>query len=74
MRAERFDKAEDFLKARLARRESVRDTFWMARTQAGAGEIAAARDNVNQAKAGWQDADLENPEYVSLTRLGQSTE
>ena len=73
LRAEQFDKAEDMIKARLARRESVRDTFWLARTQEGSGESEAARDSVNQAKNGWQGAEPENPEYVSLTLLEQRT-
>ncbi len=74
LRAEQFDKAEDMLKTRLDRRESVRDTFWLARTHEGAGESEAARASVNQAKDGWQGADPENPEYISLSRLDQQTQ
>ena len=35
LRAEQFNKAESLIKARLWRRDSARDMFWLARAQAG---------------------------------------
>ena len=49
LRAEQFDKAEDMLRARLKQRASVRDTFWLGRTQASKGQAEAAAASLREA-------------------------
>jgi tetratricopeptide (TPR) repeat protein len=69
IRAERFDRAEDLLRSRLGQRESVRDTFWLGRVQAGRGELAPARYSLDRAAQEWQSADPDFPELESLNQL-----
>lgn len=72
LRAEQFDKAEGMLQSRLKRRASVRDTFWLGRVQASNGQVAAAGASLRQATQGWESADQESAELVSLNRLAES--
>ena len=69
LRGEQFDKAEDMLRTRLQQRETVRDTFWLGRAQAGAGQPEAAKAILNTAIERWQDADAEFFELAALNRL-----
>ena len=69
LRAERFDKAEAMLRARLQRRASARDLFWLGRAQVGNGEPEAARASFHEVIQRWQDADLGSPERTTLNRL-----
>ena len=71
LRAEQFDKAETMLQSRLKRRASVRDTFWLGRAQASRGQAEAAGASLREATEGWQSADLQCPELVSLNRLAE---
>ena len=71
LRADQMDKAEDMLKERLGRRESVRDTFWMARAKASSGQTEEAGVAVREAQDGWRDADQTSPEFTSLTSLAE---
>ena len=71
LRAEQFDKAEDLLRARLGRRSSVRDTFWLGRAQASSGQPEAASESLREVVQGWQGADPDSPES---TAVGQLTE
>ena len=69
LRAERFDKAQDMLNTRLRQRETARDTYWMARAQAGAGQPDAAKSNLDAANQRWHGADAEFAELAALNRL-----
>ncbi len=69
IRAEQFENAEAMLTERLNRRASVRDEFWMGRTQAGSGEVSAAASTLKEAAGGWPTADLDSPEMANLERL-----
>jgi tetratricopeptide (TPR) repeat protein len=69
LRAEQFEKAEAMLRARLQRRDSTRDLFWLGRVQASRGEPEAARVSLREATRQWQDADSGSPERTTLTRL-----
>lgn len=69
LRAEQFDKAEAMLRARLQRRESVRDLFWVGRAQLGRGQHEAARTSFQAATQRWHDADPGASEYITLNRL-----
>ncbi len=69
LRAEEFDQAEAMLSARLKQRASIRDTFWLARAQAGEGQAKAAQASAGQALQAWQQADPEMPELASLRSL-----
>ena len=69
LRAEEFDRATDMLKERLARRESPRETYWLARAQMGQGNRAEAGRNAAQVKESWERADTNTPEYARLTQL-----
>ena len=71
LRAEQFDKAEAMLDSRLKRRASVRDTFWLGRVQASKGQAVAAGESLRQATDGWQSADQQSAELVSLNRLAE---
>ena len=72
LKSEQFDKAEDLLRARLKRRTSVRDTFWLGRAHAGNGQMDAAGENLRGAAQGWSDADSGSPEISNLNHLAQS--
>ena len=69
LRAEQFDQAQEMLRERLNRRDSVRDTFWLGRAQAAEGETDQANLLLDQARQGWQDADPESPELQSIAQL-----
>ena len=71
LRIEQFDKAEDMLRARLKRRSSPRDMFWLGRAQASRGEAGAARASLHEAAHGWRDADVGSPEVTALNRLAE---
>ena len=66
IRAERFEKAEDLLKARLKQRASIRDTFWLGRVQLGQGQTAVAQSSFSRAAKGWETADPDTPELTTL--------
>ena len=69
LRAEEFGKATDMLRERLARRESPRELYWLARAQAGQGKADEAQDNLSTVKEYWAEADTNTPEYGRLTQL-----
>jgi hypothetical protein len=69
LRAEEFDKAETMLRERLGRRESPRDTFWLARVQADTGQAEVARASLGAVTQGWQSADADSTEFGALNRL-----
>ena len=69
LRAEQFDKAEAMLRTRLQRRASVRDLFWLGRTQVRSGQPEAARASLHEVTQRWQDADPGSPERTTLNRL-----
>ena len=69
LRAGQFDRAEAMLRARLQRRASVRDLFWLGRAQVGSGQPEAARASLHQVAALWQDTDPESPERTTFNRL-----
>jgi hypothetical protein len=57
IRAGRYDDAKAMLDERLSRRSSVRDTYWMGRleAEAGQGNPDASRQLLAQARAAWAD-------------------
>ena len=69
LRAEQFEKAEAMLHTRLQRRASVRDLFWLGRTQVSRGQPEAARASLHEVAQSWQDADPGSPERTTLHRL-----
>jgi tetratricopeptide (TPR) repeat protein len=69
LRAEQFDKAEAMLHARLQRRDSARDLFWVGRAQMGSGQRQAAQTSFRAVAHLWQDADPGSPERTTLNRL-----
>ncbi len=69
LRAEEFDKATAMLQERLARRDSPRERFWLARAQLGQGNQTQAQDNLTQVKQTWPQADTHTPEYSRLQGL-----
>ena len=69
LRAEQFDKAEAMLRARLQRRASVRDLFWLGRAQVRSGQPEAAWASLHEVTQRWQDADPGSPERTTLNRL-----
>ena len=66
IRAEQFEKAENMLRGRLQRRESVRDTFWLGRVQSARGQTTEAHSSFSRATTGWEAANLDNPELNAL--------
>ena len=52
LRAEQYDDAQTLLEARLARRPSIRDEFWLGRAQAGTSQ-AAAKGTLASVRARW---------------------
>ncbi len=66
---ERFDKAEKLLEARLKRRPSARDLFWLSKAQAGKGNLGGARANLRSASEGWSGADSDTPEAEAVKKL-----
>ena len=73
LRAEEFDKATAMLQERLAKRESPRDNYWMARAQQGLGDLLAAQDNLKVTKEGWQGADTNTGEYAAFAGMSQGS-
>ena len=71
LRAEQFENAEDMLRARLKRRSSVRDLFWLGRAQASTGQPEPASENLQVASQMWEDADSTSPELIALNRLAE---
>jgi hypothetical protein len=69
LRAEQFDRAEVMLRARLQRRASVRDLFWLSRAEAGSGQPEAAQASLHEVTQRWQDADPGSTERTTLSRL-----
>jgi hypothetical protein len=69
LRAEQFDKAEGMLRARLQRRSSVRDLFWLSRAETGSRQPEAARASLHEVTQRWQNADPGSPEHTTLNRL-----
>jgi hypothetical protein len=69
LRAEQFDQAEAMLRARLQRRASARDLFWLSRTQMSSGQPEAARTSLHGVMQRWQSADPGSPERTTLDRL-----
>ena len=74
IRAEQFDKAQDMLDERLSRRSSVRDTFWLGRSQAAVGDGDAAKSTIGHVMGRWQVADQASPEISNLTELANTLE
>ena len=72
IRAEQFDKAREMLDERLSRRSSVRDTFWLGRSQAAAGDAETAKSTIGDALGRWQAADQASPEISNLTELANT--
>ena len=66
---ERFDKAEKLLEARLKRRPSARDFFWLSRAQVGKGNVDEARANLRSATKRWSGADSDSPELKAVKNL-----
>jgi tetratricopeptide (TPR) repeat protein len=66
LRAAQYDKAEAMLRARLQRRESTRDLFWLGRAQVQNGQPEAARASFQEVVQDWQDADPTSPECTIL--------
>ena len=69
LRSEQLDKAEEILHSRLMRRASPRDTFWLARAQAGKGEMEQAGDTLCRASESWLNGDPASPELARLKQL-----
>ena len=69
IRAEQFDKAEDMLRERLNRRASIRDEFWLGRTQAGMGDAASAAGTLKEASDSWTRSGGDSPEIANLENL-----
>jgi tetratricopeptide (TPR) repeat protein len=69
LRAEQFEPAEEMLRARLQRRDSVRDLFWLGRAQVRSGQPEAARVSLQEVIQRWQDADPASPERTTLDYL-----
>jgi predicted Zn-dependent protease len=69
LRAEQFEQAEAMLRARLQRRASVRDLFWLGRAQVSSGQPEAARASLHEVTQRWHDADPESSERTTLNRL-----
>ena len=73
LRAERFDKAEEMLKARLRQRKTARDAFWLGRALAPMGRAEEAKASLDAAKSHWRDADRTFAEVASLESLAGRT-
>ena len=74
LRAEQYDKATSMLRERLSQRETPRDCYWLARAQVGAGDAQGAQESLQQAKAGWEQADTNTPEFASFARMTEPSE
>ena len=68
LRAEQYDDAQTLLQARLARRPSIRDEFWLGRAQAATGQVEAT-GTLESVKARWETADGDNPEVAVVDQL-----
>ncbi|MCH7714390.1 MAG: tetratricopeptide repeat protein [Chloroflexi bacterium] len=69
IRAGRFEKAEQMLRARLGQRDSVRDTFWLGRVQSAQGQTFEADASFGRAIKGWEGCDPDAPELTALNNL-----
>ncbi|PKB73085.1 MAG: hypothetical protein BZY75_03750 [SAR202 cluster bacterium Io17-Chloro-G7] len=69
LKAEEFEKAEDMLRTRLNKRESIRDTYRMVQVQNGTGRLDEARSGLAAVTQGWKGADRGSAESASLTSL-----
>lgn len=67
----RYDQAESMLRARLARRASTRDLFWLARSEAALGNADAAQRDFRQAHSEWT-ASNHDPDSAELADLRAS--
>ena len=74
LRAEEFDKAQAMLDSRLRLRETVRDTFWLGRLQAGRGQKEEAQASLSTAAAAWESGDQDSPEFVNLQHLAAAAD
>ena len=72
LRAEQFDGAESLLEARLNRRSSARDMFWLGRAQIGNEHPEGAKVNLRGAVDRWQDADPGSTEFEFLSRITET--
>jgi tetratricopeptide (TPR) repeat protein len=68
LRAGRYAQAEASLRARLGRRPSARDFFWLGRAQMGSGHMQDARISIQEAQRRWADADPQAVEPMALER------
>src|SRR5262249_7416633 len=66
LRAEQFEPAEAMLRARLQRRASARDLFWLGRAQARNGQPEAARVSLQEVIQRWQDPQPAPPQHTPL--------
>lgn len=69
LRAAHYDEAETLLRARLNRRPSARDYFWLGRAQAGRGDAADAGSSLAEARARWCTADPDALEVAAVAEL-----
>lgn len=70
LRAGRLERATALLCARLDRRPSTRDLFWLSRAQAGLERWPAADESEREALRRWQDADPDAPELAAPKARG----
>ncbi len=68
IRAQQYDKAQDMLRERLNRRSSVRDSFWLGRTQVDTNS-ASAQNTLRAVAQDWHQADPASPEIAALRGL-----
>ncbi len=68
LRAEQYDDAQTLLQARLSRRASVRDEFWLGRAQSATHQPAAT-DTLASVRERWQTADVDSPEVAALEKV-----
>jgi TolA-binding protein len=66
LRAGQFDRAERRLRARLDRRPSARDLYWLGQAELGTGQVQRAAASLDQARNHWGAADPSSPELASL--------
>lgn len=69
LRAGHYAEAETMLQARLQRRESPRDLFWLGRAQLHSGQATAAQASLQQVRARWQGADADALEPAALSQM-----
>jgi tetratricopeptide (TPR) repeat protein len=69
VRAGRHELAESRLRARLARRPSAQDAFWLSECLAATGREAEAVRSLDAAASGWLGADPDFPGRLAVGRL-----